>query len=403
MGFGKPQNAVPMFGMPDYIKNMNQQPSAIQAPQGRGMFGRFANMLGKGGAGEYGKSGASQALFLLGAGLGGASAGNPAATAQMMSGRSNDLALERETAQAAEQQRREAMQAQISQQQADQQFMQNAQTGGFSPEQIARMQMARNANPEEFGKSFSGNFGFNTVSEGSEYSQFGGDMMKNEKTFTPVAPEKLAIDQQNADASTLTAQARNRDSLTNEWEARNAPVDEGPDVSGESALRKEFLSQNKGFQEIQRAYGRILETDPTNAAGQMSLIFQYMKMMDPGSTVREGEFANAQNTTGIPGQVLNAYNRARKGEFLNTTQVGEFQRQAQKLYGAAADDFELSFNQYRDTAQQYSFDGGRAVPDLRNPGFGNSQVVTISSDAEFDSLPSGAEYIGPDGVRRRKS
>ena len=176
-----------------------------------------------------------------------------------------------------------------------------------------------------------------------------------------------------------------------------------PDVKGESALLKEFLGQNKGFQEIQRAYGRILETDPTNAAGQMSLIFQYMKMMDPGSTVREGEFANAQNTTGIPGQVLNAYNRARAGEFLNPTQVGEFQRQAQKLYGAAAEDFELSFGQYRSTAQQYNYDGGRTVPDLRNPEFGSNKVVNISSDEEFDALPSGSIYVGPDGVRRRKS
>lgn len=179
--------------------------------------------------------------------------------------------------------------------------------------------------------------------------------------------------------------------------AAKAAEEAGPDIKGESALRKEFLSQNKGFQEIQRAFGRILETDPTNAAGQMSLIFQYMKMMDPGSTVREGEFANAQNTTGIPGQVLNAYNRARAGEFLNPTQVGEFQRQAEKLYGAAAQDFELSFDQYRSTADQYRYDQGRTIPDLRNPDYG-----TVTTASPFPGAPpigtveDGHEYIGGD-------
>lgn len=90
---------------------------------------------------------------------------------------------------------------------ADQTFVQNAQTGGFGADEIARMKMARNANPEEFGKSFAGNFGFNSAAEGSEYSRFGGAMEKNAKTPTPIDPSKLAIDQQNADASTLTAEA----------------------------------------------------------------------------------------------------------------------------------------------------------------------------------------------------
>ncbi len=101
----------------------------------------------------------------------------------------------------------EAQQAQMADQQADAEFARNAQQGEFSPAQIARMSIARNANPEEFGKSFAGNFGFNSVAEGNEYSRFGGDMQKVDKTFTPVDPAKLVIDQQNADSAALTAEA----------------------------------------------------------------------------------------------------------------------------------------------------------------------------------------------------
>ena len=210
------------------------------------------------------------------------------------------------------------------------------------------------------------------------------------------------------------ATARNQWSADHDLRRRGVEIQEaaaiakqaendGPDVKGESALRKEFFGQNKGFQEVQRAYDRIVSTDPTNAAGQMSLIFQYMKMMDPGSTVREGEFANAQNTTGIPGQGLNAYNRAARGEYLNPTQVKEFQRQAESLYDADSDDFERSYQQYRSTAGEYGYDQGRTIPDLRNPDYVSSDVVTITDDAGFDALPPGSLYKGPDGVTRRKS
>ena len=37
-----------------------------------------------------------------------------------------------------------------------------------------------------------------------------------------------------------------------------------------------------------------------DAAGDMALIFSYMKMLDPNSTVREGEYATAQDAGSIP-------------------------------------------------------------------------------------------------------
>lgn len=100
-----------------------------------------------------------------------------------------------------------AANARAASQQADAEFIRNAQQSGFSPAEIARMNIARNANPKEFGKSFAGNFGFNSVAEGNQYSRFGGDMQKVDKTFTPVDPSKLEIDQQNADSAALTAEA----------------------------------------------------------------------------------------------------------------------------------------------------------------------------------------------------
>jgi hypothetical protein len=68
-----------------------------------------------------------------------------------------------------------------------------------------------------------------------------------------------------------------------------------------------------------------------DAAGDLALIFGYMKILDPGSVVREGEFANAQNAAGVPDQVRNLYNRAKSGQRLNPSQRGQFLNTARDI------------------------------------------------------------------------
>lgn len=96
-------------------------------------------------------------------------------------------------------------------------------------------------------------------------------------------------------------------------------------------IRDEVFKTNKDYRLVRDAYNRIEASEDT-APGDMAMIFNYMKMLDPGSTVREGEFATAQQTTGIPGRIVNAYNRAYTGKRLNTTQRKSFKSQAKKLF-----------------------------------------------------------------------
>jgi len=129
-------------------------------------------------------------------------------------------------------------------------------------------------------------------------------------------------------------------------------------VKGSTDLRKEFTGRQdvKDFQKIDSAFGRLQAADPTNAAGQMSLIFQYMKMMDPNSTVREGEYASAKNTTGVPGYVMNAYNQAKDGKFLSDTQVENFLREGANLYKSAVSDYDQTAESYINLSGKYGYD-----------------------------------------------
>lgn len=110
------------------------------------------------------------------------------------------------------------------------------------------------------------------------------------------------------------------------------PADKRPDA--EAKFRKEYSDQTKGYQEVKSAYGRVLASDQT-AAGDIALIFNYMKMLDPGSVVREGEFATAQNAGGVDAKVYNLYNQLMTGERLKPEQRKMFTKQAENLYTQA--------------------------------------------------------------------
>ena len=103
----------------------------------------------------------------------------------------------------------------------------------------------------------------------------------------------------------------------------------------EQKLRKEYYDQTKPFSEVTEAYRRIKSVE-NNGAGDIALIYSYMKMLDPGSVVREGEFATAQNSAGIPAAIQNVYNKALNGERLTEGQRKTFLSQAGKLAESAS-------------------------------------------------------------------
>jgi hypothetical protein len=121
-------------------------------------------------------------------------------------------------------------------------------------------------------------------------------------------------------------------------------------------LRKEFRGETQVFQDQQASMGRILASaeDPS-AAGDLALIFNYMKLLDPGSTVREGEFATAQNAAGVPARARALYNQVVDGTRLADGQRLDFVERAVKLYEEAGEGFKTSVQEYTDLAETYGF------------------------------------------------
>jgi hypothetical protein len=72
-----------------------------------------------------------------------------------------------------------------------------------------------------------------------------------------------------------------------------------------------------------------------SGAGDIALIFSYMKSLDPGSTVMQGEYANAQNAAGIDERVRAVYNKALSGQKVSDTTKAEFVKSARSILAAS--------------------------------------------------------------------
>jgi len=142
---------------------------------------------------------------------------------------------------------------------------------------------------------------------------------------------------------------KNGSAILEDWDSEKQKwVQTGKPPSNESPIEKinrqftqtkslrEELSKDmnyKNFKESELQFAKIkTSAEADSAAGDMSLIFAYMKMLDPDSVVREGEQATAENARGIPDTVKNFYNKAMNGEKMGVTQRADFVKVGGSLF-----------------------------------------------------------------------
>jgi len=178
------------------------------------------------------------------------------------------------------------------------------------------------------------------------------ELLGKERRATDMAPleqkkMKAEIIKSGVDAGLTEKEALRTEAQTRKYDAetqklfmemealkKQGPIPDEKKFDMERKLSGEYQKGISEFSKVQDAFRRIEQTENT-AAGDMALIFNYMKMLDPGSTVREGEFATAEQAAGVPTRILNLYNRLLTGKRLSDSQIKDFTSQAKKLYNAA--------------------------------------------------------------------
>lgn len=140
---------------------------------------------------------------------------------------------------------------------------------------------------------------------------------------------------------------------------------EGREFTQERNIRSEYTTASKPFEELRQHWTRLNAAhNQKDGPGDIALVYSFMKMLDPTSVVREGEFATAQNAGGVPDQVMQMYNRALQGERLpDTVRDGFLQQGARQFDGIARNQVEVE-QRYRQLAQSNMLNPERTVPDL---------------------------------------
>lgn len=136
-----------------------------------------------------------------------------------------------------------------------------------------------------------------------------------------------------------------------------------------NTLRDEFNNNSKNFMTVVPMYKNIVAaaTNPNpTAASDMSLIFAYMKLLDPNSTVREGEYATAQNAGSAWQKAGNLYNSILQGQKLQPEQRMNFAREAQGVYKSAASTQGQHISRYTDLAKRNGIDPANVIYDYGN-------------------------------------
>jgi hypothetical protein len=248
-----------------------------------------------------------------------------------------------------------------------------------------------------------------------ELAQQAAGLAELAKTDPSAARAQLqALQTQSRDVEKVIAsQEKLRLELANQSQDElQSRLDAQKDKFGQvSELRKDVNSISKEFLKVRDANNRVeaifdtnkqadiaadfaekAKTNPkavkdiaqsTEAFGDMALIFNFMKMLDPGSTVREGEFATAQNTGGAEEAILNLYNQAIKGTRLTDEQRAGIRNQATGLMKTAKNQNIKDTARLRRSAKRNGLPEDEIFIDETAEESPNTQQLTSKSGVQF--------------------
>lgn len=146
--------------------------------------------------------------------------------------------------------------------------------------------------------------------------------------------------------------------------AGSGGVDPKEGFARESDISKQYLATEpvKTYQAVRNGYEKIRTSAKQDSGpGDISMIFAYMKMLDPTSVVREGEFATAENAGGVGQQISNLYNKLLTGERLGPDLKKQFLSAADQLYKDTASNLGDTNSMFSTRSSAWGVDPSRFV------------------------------------------
>jgi len=202
----------------------------------------------------------------------------------------------------------------------------------------------------------------------------------------------LASKEQNRALTSLK-----RDSLISQREQNvGKKLERVAKLTGDLRKERSSLPTTRDTQKVAAAFEKVkVAGSNPSAAGDLSMIFGYMKMLDPGSTVREGEFATVEESAGVPARIRNQYNKIIEGERLNEAQRADFINQANNIFGAQQKVQGRIDDQFSKIAVQSGIDPAQVIiafsaspEELAQEQAAQAQQIQLEAGAGIPGVPS---------------
>ncbi len=132
----------------------------------------------------------------------------------------------------------------------------------------------------------------------------------------------------------------------------------------ESKLKSMFSGEPiyKDFNDMQSAFKQVQSSlKQENPIGDVAAATKIMKLLDPGSVVRESELGISMAAAGKMDRLQNYVTNWAQGTKLTPTQRQEFQNLANELYAAAGQTYNAKRQEYADFGAKYNLDANKAL------------------------------------------
>ena len=132
----------------------------------------------------------------------------------------------------------------------------------------------------------------------------------------------------------------------------------------EMTLKKTFAAEPvyKAYSEMQSAYGQITDSlKQASPAGDLAAATKFMKLLDPGSVVRESELGMAMAASGALDRATNYAQMRISGTKLTDTQRKDFQQLSNQLFGTATSAYNQKRGEFEQMGSAYGIDANRAL------------------------------------------
>ena len=147
--------------------------------------------------------------------------------------------------------------------------------------------------------------------------------------------------------------------------ATNVNVDTGQKgFENKMSAKKTFMSEPiyKDFNDMKTAYGQVITSlDQGTPIGDVAGATKVMKLLDPGSVVRETELGIAMAASGRMDRLQNYFKLWASGEKLTPTQRSDFKSLSNELYAAAGQAYNQKRGEYLDFGSSTGVDLDKAL------------------------------------------